>query len=108
MGSYLHMLTDDHHFMRENRLVLWQRIAAYVSDHPDELAIPLANIERWLVGGRVNAAPLIEWRRRIHQAQASHAGMSELVAFLAADNHDAEPLKSCSPFVGFSKIDTYR
>jgi hypothetical protein len=33
--------------------------------------------------------------------------MRELIDFLVADNHDAEVIKSCSPFVGFSKIAAY-
>jgi hypothetical protein len=101
------MSAEDHHFMREDRLVHWRRIAAYLADHPEELEIPLANIERWMAGGRVHPSPLIEWRRRIHEAQASDVGMRELLDFLAADNHDAELIKSCSPFVGFSKIAAY-
>ncbi|MFN6017457.1 MAG: hypothetical protein ACK49N_07755 [Verrucomicrobiota bacterium] len=79
------MSTEDYHFMREDRLVHWRRIAAYLADHPWEFEIPLANIKRWMAGGRVHPAPLM----------------------LAADNHDAELIKSCSPFVGFSKIAAY-
>jgi hypothetical protein len=101
------MSAEDHHFMREDRSAHWRRIASYLGDYPEELAISLANIERWMAGGRVNPAPLIEWRRRIHQGQRSNEGMRELLDFLAADNHDAELIKSCSPFVGFSKISDY-
>jgi hypothetical protein len=35
------------------------------------------------------------------------SSLSVLRDFLAADNHDAELIKSCSPFVGFSKIAAY-
>jgi len=94
------MHSDDHHFRREDRASRWQRIADHLAAHPADLAIALANIDRWLTLGRVHPAPLVEWRRRILAAQASAAGLRELIAFLAARNHDAEPLKSCSPFVG--------
>lgn len=93
---------NDHHFRREDRTLRWRRIASHIAEHPAELAIALANIERWLAFGRVHPAPLLEWRSRIHAAQSSPAAFSELVAFLAAPNHDDGPLKSCSPFVGLS------
>ena len=94
------MNADDHHFRREERGSHWQRIAADLAAHPEDLATALANIERWLALGRVHPAPLLEWRGRILAAQASTAGLREFIAFLATPNHDAEPLKSCSPFVG--------
>ena len=94
------MTSDDHHFRREDSTLHWQRIAAHLSSHPEDLCIPLANIERWLALGRVHPAPLHEWRGRILAAQSSAAAMRLLIDYLAAPNHDAEPLKSCSPFVG--------
>jgi len=42
------MSAEDYHFMREDRLVHWRKIAAYLADHPEEHEIPLANIERWM------------------------------------------------------------
>lgn len=44
------------------------------------------------------------WRRiaahfRAHPADFAIA-MEDFLNWLAIDNHDAEPLKSCSPFVG--------
>ena len=42
------MSVDDHHFCREDRTVKWQRIAAHISAHPEELEIALENIDRWL------------------------------------------------------------
>lgn len=95
-------LPDDHHFRRENRTLRWQRIARHINDHPAELTITLENIDRWLALGRVHPAPLLEWRQRIHAAQNSPAAFRDLIEFLATPNHDAEPLKSCSPFVGLS------
>ena len=94
--------SDDHHFRREDRTLRWRRIAAHIHDHPDELAIALANIDRWLKLGRVHPAPLLAWRKRILAAQESPTAFRELTDFLATPNHDAEPLKSCSPFVGLS------
>lgn len=93
---------NDHHFRREDRTLRWQRIAGHIADHPADLSIALDNIDRWLTLGRVHPAPLLEWRRRIHAAQESPDSFRELIAFLAAPNHDTEQLKSCSPFVGLS------
>ncbi len=94
------MTVDDHHFRREDRTLRWQRIAAHIADHPEDLAIPLANCDRWLALGRVHPAPLLEWQRRIEAAQRSPEALHDFIQFLAAPNHDAEPLKSCSPFAG--------
>lgn len=94
------MSAADYHFLRDDRASHWRGIAEQVRQHPEVLEIALANIERWLAWGRTHPAPILEWRRRIHAAQASPATMEELVLFLAAENHDSEPLKSCSPFVG--------
>ena len=94
------MPIDDHHFRREDRTLRWQRIACHLAEHPDDLAIPLANCQRWLAAGRVHPAPLLEWQRLIHTAQSSPAALHDFIQFLAAPNHDAQPLKSCSPFVG--------
>ena len=94
------MTADDHHFRREDRAVRWQRIASHIAEHPEDLAIPLANCDRWLSLGRVHPAPLLEWQRLIHAAQCSPDAMHNFIQFLGAPNHDAQPLKSCSPFVG--------
>ena len=94
------MTADDHHFRREDRAVRWQRIAFHIAEHPEDLAIPLANCDRWLALGRVHPAPLLEWQRLIHVAQSSPEALRDFIRFLAAPNHDAELLKSCSPFAG--------
>jgi hypothetical protein len=96
------MSGTDHHFRREDRASHWLRIAGHVERHPDELDVVLANLDRWEQLGRVHLGPIREWRRRILAARASQDGMRELLEFLAAVNHDAEPIKSCSPFVGLS------
>jgi len=94
------MTTDDHHFHREDRTLRWRRTAARVEAHPEDLSIALANIERWLARGRVHPAPLLDWRSRILAARQSPEAMRKFLDFLAAPNHDSEPIKSCSPFVG--------
>jgi hypothetical protein len=94
------MSASDHHFLREDRKVLWQRIARHIEMYPKDLRIALENLDRWEAVGRVHPGPLREWRVRILAAQRSEVALQELVAFLAAPNHDSEPLKSCSPFVG--------
>lgn len=97
---------EDHHFRREDRADRWRRIAAHLAQQPADFAIALANIDRWLALalGRVHPAPLHEWRARILAAQSSAVAMQELIDYLAAPNHDSEPLKSCSPFAGFPTL----
>lgn len=94
------MKAEDHHFHREDREVMWRRIAEHVAAQPADLAIALENLDRWEALGRVHPGPIHDWRARILSAQESREGMLALVEFLAAPNHDSEPLKSCSPFVG--------
>jgi hypothetical protein len=94
------MTVDDHHFRREDRAVRWQRIASHIAGHPEDLAIALANCDRWLSLGRAHPAPLLEWQRLIHNAQDSPEALHDFILFLAAADYDAQPLKSCSPFVG--------
>lgn len=91
---------DDHHFRREDRARLWQRIALHIENRPQDLAIALENLDRWERLGRVHPGPIHDWRRRIFAAQTSAEGMGLFLRFLSEPNHDAEPIKSCSPFVG--------
>lgn len=99
------MTENDHHFRREDRAVHWRRIASHIAGHPEDLAIALANCDRWLALGRVHPAPLWEWQRLIHAAQNSPEALNDFVSFLAAPNHDSQPIKSCSPFVGLTMDD---
>lgn len=94
------MTLSDPHLFRPSRERLWQALAQRVKMDPACLELPLANIERWLAQGRLQAAPLLEWRRRIEGAKCSGAELAALVAWMQAPNHDSEPLKSCSPFPG--------
>ena len=100
------MSTTDHHFLRENREVMWRRIASHIDAHPEDLAIALENLDRWELLGRVHPGPIHEWRERILAARESREHMRALIDFLAAPNHDSEPIKSCSPFVGLSLPDS--
>ncbi len=93
-------LPDDHHFLREDRTLRWQRIAGLVRNNPKNLDIALENIERWLERGRVHPSPILDWKERIKNAQQSPEAFSKFIAFLAEPNHDSFPIKSCSPFVG--------
>lgn len=90
----------DHHFLREDRTILWQRIANHIAAHPEDLQIALENLDRWETFGRVHPSPIQEWRKRILNALDSAEALQALVSFLADSNHDSEPIKSCSPFVG--------
>lgn len=94
------MSASDHHFLREDRTTLWRRIARHIEGHPEDLRIALDNLDRWEALGRVHPGPIHDWRKRITAARESATGLQALVTFLAAPNHDSEPIKSCSPFAG--------
>lgn len=96
-------MNDDFHFCRSDVATRWRQIASCVESDPLTLKVALENIRRWLSRGRLHPAPLIEWRRRIHEAQAGGEGMKQFLDFLRRDNADAEPIKSCSPFVGIGQ-----
>jgi hypothetical protein len=96
------MSVDDHHFLREDRALHWRRIAQHIEVHPADLSIALENLDRWQTLGRVHPGPIHDWRNRILAAQNSPEGMRALLAFMAESNHDSEPIKSCSPFVGLT------
>ncbi len=97
------MILRDPHLYRPSRERLWQALAQRVKADPACLELPLANIERWLGQGRLQAAPLLEWRRRLVVAQHSQAELLALTDWMASPNHYSEPLKSCSPFPGLLK-----
>lgn len=94
------MLANDHHFQREDRALLWNRLARHIEANPNDLVVALENLDRWQALGRVHQGPIHEWRKRIQAAQTSESGMRALIEFMAEPNHDSEPIKSCSPFVG--------
>lgn len=92
-------MQDDFHLYRSDRLSKWRQLALDIPDHPEILAAALHNIERWLARGRLHPAPLLEWRQRIHTATSNKAEMQRFLEFIASDDFDSEPLKSCSPFI---------
>ncbi len=94
------MTLTDPHLFRPCRMRLWQALARRVKSDPASLEIPLANIERWLTQGRLQAAPLLEWRKRLEGARSSVTELAALTSWMEEPNHDSEPLKSCSPFPG--------
>ena len=95
------MLPEDYVFINP---LIYQRylfMADKIERQPELLAIPLANIERWIAMDRLgDVRPLIQWREMIERAQASGEGFAELLAFLRDDGEEARYLKSCSPFPG--------
>ncbi len=90
----------DPHLRVRDHAAHWHRLAGHLHRHPEHFGIALDNLDRWETWGRTHPAPLREWRSRILEAQADPEAMRRLLRWLADDNHDAEPLKSCSPFVG--------
>lgn len=94
------MILEDPHLFRPCRERLWRTLAERVKSDPACLALPLANIDRWLARGRLQAAPLLEWRKRLEAARRSEEELAALLDWMEAPNHDSEPLKSCSPFPG--------
>ena len=93
-------MPDDFHLYRRDRREHWRDIAACIRAQPTVLSVALANSDRWLGRGRLHPGPLLEWRRTIIAAQSGPTELQQFLTYLEADNHDAEPLKSCSPFVG--------
>jgi hypothetical protein len=49
----------------------WKALAERVRSDAACLEVPLANNERWLTQGRLQAAPLLEWRLRLQAARRS-------------------------------------
>ena len=87
----------------QNPLILkrWLFLADKLEAQLDLLSIPLDNIERWIIAGRIgNTWALDEWKLMIQKAQDSEEGLRELLAFLRNDDERSRQLKSCSPFPG--------
>jgi hypothetical protein len=76
------MSVTDHHFRREDREVMWRRIARHIDAHPGDLAIALDNLDRWESLGRVHPGPIHEWRGRILAARESREHLRALIDFL--------------------------
>lgn len=97
-------MPDDFHLYRSDRHAKWRQLALDIPNHPEILAAALDNIDRWLTRGRLHPAPLLEWRQRIHLATSTAAEMRRFLEFVATDNFDSEPLKSCSPFISLPVV----
>jgi hypothetical protein len=76
------MSVTDHHFRREDRDVMWRRIARHIDAHPGDLAIALDNLDRWESLGRVHPGPIHEWRGRILAARESREHLRALIESL--------------------------
>ncbi|HUF61361.1 MAG TPA: hypothetical protein VMN36_04750 [Verrucomicrobiales bacterium] len=94
------MNLPDPHFRCVDHAAHWRRIAGHLEGRPQDFEVALDNLDRWEQWGRTHPGPIGEWRKRIRAAQASETEFHRLLEFLREDNHDSEPLKSCSPFVG--------
>lgn len=75
-------------------------IADKIEADPSLLQIPLANVDRWLARGHRAVEKLGEWRALIERAQASEAGMKELLAVLRDDSESTRWFKGWAPFPG--------
>lgn len=75
-------------------------IADKIEAQPDLLAIPLANIDRWLAQDHSAPHRLEQWREIILAAQASASGVARLLAILRDKGEEATHLRSFSPFAG--------
>ena len=78
----------------------YDAIADKLEAQPALLAIPLANIDRWLAQDHSAPHRLEQWRGIILEAQASEAGMQKLLAILRDHREEAVHLRSFSPFPG--------
>ncbi len=78
----------------------YDAIADKLETQPELLAIPLANIARWLAQDHSAPHRLEQWRTLILQAQASAAGMEKLLAILRDRGEKATHLRSFDVFPG--------
>ncbi len=83
-------------------------IADKIEAQPDLLAIPLANIARWLAQDHSAPHRLEQWRAIILAAQASASGMMELLALLRDKGEEATHLRSFDVFPGILSLDERR
>jgi len=95
-------MLEDPHFRPRDHAERWRRLAAHLRRHPEDFSIAVETLDRWEAWGRTHPGPIREWRARIAAAQRGSAAMADLLAWMAEDNHDTEPLKSCSPFAGIA------
>ncbi len=84
----------------EQSSLAFRAIADKLEREPRLLAIPLANIARWLANGHSSVARLNGWRAKIENAMESPAGMALLLALLRDESAPARQWKGFSPFPG--------
>lgn len=75
-------------------------IADKIESDPTLLAVPLANIDRWLAADHDSPHRLKQWREIILNAQKSTDSLSALLDLLRDDSEEARHIKSFSPFPG--------
>ena len=75
-------------------------IAEKIEAHLELLAIPLANIARWLAQGHSAPHRLEQWRQIILDAQATAAGLQRLLSILRDPGEEATHLRSFDQFSG--------
>lgn len=90
----------DPHLIPRDHAAHWRALADHLRSTPESFEIARENLDRWEQWGRTHPAALREWRGKIQRAFSSPAAMNAFLDWLAQDNAGAEPLKSCSPFVG--------
>ncbi len=78
----------------------FETVAAKIQADPSLLAIPLANIARWLARGHASRDRLEGWRTMIEAAQQDAAAFEKLLALLVDESPDAMQWKGFSPFPG--------
>ncbi len=76
------------------------RIADRIEADPALLAVPLANIARWLERGHWAKRELNQWRDWILEAQRETDGMERLLRLLRDDGEEAREWKGFDPFAG--------
>lgn len=98
--SYRPLFPYDFRPAERNALLHFETIAAKIKMDPSLLAIPLANIARWLARGHSSRARLEGWRAMIEAAQREPAAFEKLLALLVDESPDAMQWKGFSPFTG--------
>ena len=75
-------------------------VARKLEREPALLAVPLANIARWLDEGHSAPHRLQEWKELLQEAQTSAPAMRRLLRTLRAAEPEAERLRDFNPFAG--------
>jgi len=84
---------------------VFRTTADKIERDPSLLAIPLANIDRWLANGHSATRRLEEWRSLVADAVTSRKGMAKLLEILRDQSADAVFFKEFSPFPGVLSSD---